>query len=109
MDENDGEWIVRSWESARQTMNLHGSSEYLLVIDEIQKISNWSEYVKREWDKDSMSRLNMKVVLLGSSRLLLRKGLTESLTGRYELIRIGHWTYAEMHDAFGFSLDQWMY
>ena len=109
VDENDSEWIVRSWESARQTMSLRGSSEYLLVIDEIQKISNWSEYVKREWDKDSMSRLNMKVVLLGSSRLLLRKGLTESLAGRYELIRIGHWTYAEMHDAFGFSLDQWMY
>ncbi len=109
VDENDGAWISRSWESARMTMSMHHDKEFLLVIDEIQKIKNWSEFVKLEWDKDSMRQLNLKVVLLGSSRLLLRKGLTESLAGRFELIRIGHWSYSEMHDAFGWTLDQWLY
>lgn len=109
VDENDGDWISRSWASARVTMALQHADEFILVIDEIQKIKNWSEYVKREWDNDSRNKLNMKVVLLGSSRLMLRKGLTESLAGRYELIRIGHWTYTEMRDAFGWTLDQWIY
>lgn len=109
VDEDDGDWIVRSWESARVTMAMHKYKEFLLVIDEIQKIRNWSEFVKREWDSDSLHGINLKVVLLGSSRLMLRKGLTESLAGRFELIRIGHWSYKEMSDAFGFSLDQWIY
>ena len=80
--------------------------EYLLVIDEIQKIANWSEAVKKEWDEDTRKGVNLKVVLLGSSRLLLKKGLTESLAGRYELIRLGHWRYQEMRDAFGFTVGR---
>lgn len=83
--------------------------EYLLVIDEIQKINNWSEIVKREWDEDTRKNINLKVVILGSSRLLLKKGLTESLAGRFELIRLGHWSYKEMNDAFGMTLDQYIY
>ena len=90
-------------------MMLRGEQERLLVIDEIQKINNWSEVVKKEWDEDTRKRVNLKVVLLGSSRLLLRKGLTESLAGRFELIRIGHWTLQEMQAAFGVTLDQYIY
>ena len=105
----DSDWIHRIWESARMTMALRGIEEYLLVIDEVQKIENWSEVVKREWDTDTRARLNLKVVLLGSSRLLLKKGLTESLAGRYELIRMPHWSFREMHDAFGLSLDEYIY
>ena len=109
VDPKDSDWIHRVWESARITMSLQGIAEYLLVIDEVQKIENWSEVVKREWDADTRSRVNLKVVLLGSSRLLLRKGLTESLAGRYELIRMPHWSLREMRDAFGVSLDQYIY
>ena len=65
--------------------------------------------MKREWDADTRSKLNLKVVLLGSSRLLLKKGLTESLAGRYELIRMPHWSLTEMRDAFGVTLDQYIY
>lgn len=107
--EADGGWISRSWESARVTMSLRKATEFILVIDEVQKIPNWSEYVKLEWDKDSIAGINLKVVLLGSSRLMLGKGLTESLAGRFELIRIGHWSYTEMRDAFGWDLDRWIY
>lgn len=109
VDTADGDWISRCWENARATKSIHNAPEFLLVIDEIQKIHNWSEFVKREWDADTLSGLNMKVVLLGSSRLLLRKGLTEALTGRFELIHVGHWSYTEMRDAFGFTLDHWLY
>lgn len=109
VDVNDLEWIGRVWESARILMKLRNESEHLVVIDEVQKLNNWSEAVKREWDYDTRNKINIKVVLLGSSRLLIRKGLTESLAGRYELIRVGHWSYNEMHDAFGISLDQYIY
>ena len=81
----------------------------LKVIDEVQKIENWSEVVKREWDADSRNHVNLKVVLLGSSRLLLKKGLTESLAGRFELIRMPRWSLQEMRDAFGVSLDEYIY
>lgn len=109
VDPKDSDWIRRVWESARTTMRLRGERERLLVIDEVQKIDNWSEVVKREWDEDTRHGGNLKVVLLGSSRLLLKRGLTESLAGRFELIRLGHWSYQEMQDAFGLSLDEYIY
>ena len=109
VDPKDSDWIHHVWEAARATMMIRGIEEYLLVIDEVQKIENWSEMVKREWDADTRNRVNLKVVLLGSSRLLLKKGLTESLAGRYELIRMPHWSLQEMRDAFGVTLDEYIY
>ena len=109
VDPNDSDWIRRVWEAARTTMRINSETEYLLVIDEIQMIDNWSEMVKREWDEDTRKQVNLKVVLLGSSRLLLKRGLTESLAGRFELIRLGHWSYQEMHDAFGMGLEEYIY
>lgn len=109
VDPNDSDWIHRVWEAARTTMRLRGEEQHLLVIDEIQKIDNWSEMVKREWNEDTRKQVNLKVVLLGSSRLLLKRGLTESLAGRFELIRLGHWSYQEMHDAFGMDLEEYIY
>ncbi len=101
-------WIKESWDNARRQMQLSGAPEFLLVIDEIQKINNWSEVVKKEWDKDSFTGLNLKVIILGSSRLLIQQGLTESLAGRFETIYVTHWTYAEMQQAFGWTVDQYI-
>ena len=109
VDENDTDWIRRVWESARIQMDTRQQTEAILVIDEIQKIKRWSDIVKREWDADTRNRRQLKLFLLGSSRLMLRKGLTESLAGRFELIRLGHWTLQEMEDAFGLTLDEWIY
>ena len=109
VDPKDSDWIHRIWEAARTTMMIRGIGEYLLVVDEVQKIENWSEVVKKEWDADTRNHVNLKVVLLGSSRLLLKKGLTESLAGRFELIRMPHWSYTEMRDAFGLTLDEYIY
>lgn len=102
-------WISNIWDAARNEMDYRRESERILVIDEIQKIANWSEVVKKEWDRDTREKRNLKVLLLGSSRLLLQQGLTESLAGRFELIRMGHWSYREMKEAFGWTLDQYIY
>ena len=109
VDENDSDWIRRVWESTRSQMEIKNQTEAVIVIDEIQKIKQWSEIVKREWDADTRVRRNLKVFLLGSSRLMLRKGLKESLAGRFEMIRLGHWSTQEMQDAFGWTLDDWIY
>lgn len=102
-------WLMQVWETARLRMKASGASEYLLVIDEIQKIDNWSEVVKQQWDKDTRENVNIKVILLGSSRLLIQKGLTESLAGRFETFYLGHWSFAEMTAAFGWSIEQYIY
>ena len=102
-------WLVQVWESARLRLKASGAKEFLLVIDEIQKIDNWSEIVKQQWDKDTRENVNIKVILLGSSRLLIQKGLTESLAGRFEILYLGHWSYPEMQEAFGWSIEQYVY
>jgi predicted AAA+ superfamily ATPase len=81
----------------------------VLIVDEIQKISSWSEQIKRLWDEDSASRLPLKIVVLGSAPLLIQKGLTESLTGRFEVVRLTHWSFSEMKAAFGWNLDQYVF
>lgn len=103
------DWLTQIWESQRMKMDVRGETKRLLVIDEIQKIKNWSETVKAEWDRDTREKRALTVVLLGSSRMLIEKGLTESLAGRFELIRLSHWTYPEMRDCFGWSLRQYVY
>jgi predicted AAA+ superfamily ATPase len=100
-------WIEQVWEAARLKLKVNSVKELILVIDEIQKIHNWSETVKRLWDRDSIDETVIKLVLLGSSRLLLHKGLTESLAGRFETTYLGHWSLGEMEKAFNWNADQY--
>jgi uncharacterized protein len=106
----DRNWLIQQWETARfsVTERKKGRSA-LLVLDEAQKITNWSETVKRLWDEDSAAGLPLKVVLLGSSPLLVQKGLTESLAGRFEVIPVTHWAYPEMKEAFGWRVEQYIF
>jgi len=106
---NKSNWICDIWQQARQAVKLNKYSSFILAIDEIHKIDNWSEAVKLEWDADTLNDVNIKVVVLGSSRLLVKDGLTESLAGRFEIIEMYHWSFAEMRDAFGFSADQYIF
>ena len=101
------DWISQQWEAAR----LEASDEAgaVLVLDEIQKIPSWSETVKRHWDEDTRKKRPLKVVLLGSAPLLITQGLTESLAGRFETLRLPHWSYAEMREAFDFTLEEYLY
>jgi len=102
-------WLTQQWETARIKLAQQEATEFLLVIDEIQKIDNWSETVKLLWDTDTRNNLNLKVILLGSSRLLLQQGLTESLAGRFETTYMGHWSFNEMQQAFGWDVNQYVW
>ncbi|MYB34329.1 MAG: ATP-binding protein [Gammaproteobacteria bacterium] len=107
-DIRDNKWLILEWEKARRSA---GRSErgFVLVLDEIQKIPQWSETVKGLWDADRATGVNMHVVILGSAPLRMQQGLTESLAGRFELIRVRHWSFMEMVDAFNFDLDRYVY
>lgn len=104
----DTDWLVRNWREGRSEANRFGRG-FLLVFDEIQKIPNWSETVKGLWDADRGSDCPLHVVILGSAPLLMQSGLRERLAGRFELIRVTHWSFPEMSAAFGFDLNQYLY
>ena len=105
----NGGWISNCWAAVRSLMSSNGWKSVVLVIDEIQKIANWSEVVKKEWDDDTFYDRDIRVLLLGSSRVLLERGLSESLAGRFEEIRMSHWSFREMNECFGVTLDQYIY
>ena len=104
----DVNWIIQQWEIGRR---LRVTGPALLVLDEVHKIERWSEVVKMLWDEDSFNNKtghDLHVVLLGSSQFLMHAGTTESLTGRFELIRVPHWSYTEMKAAFGWTVEQYI-
>lgn len=101
-----GEWITQQWETARSLSTTQGS---VLVLDEVQKIPNWSEAVKRLWDEDSRRRRPVKAVLLGSAPLLIQHGLSDSLAGRFEVIYLPHWSAAEMRGAFNWTIENYIF
>ena len=103
------EWVEQQWEAGRSLAHEADASGALLVLDEVQKVTGWSETVKRLWDADTRTGLPLKVVLLGSAPLLVERGLGESLAGRFEMLRLPHWSFAEMREAFGWSLDHYLF
>lgn len=100
-------WLIAQWETARHAARTSGQS--LLAIDEVQKIPNWSEQVKRLWDEDTARGNPLKVIVLGSAPLLLQAGLSESLAGRFERLHLPHWSLSEMQQAFGISLEEYLF
>ncbi|GHV84521.1 ATPase AAA [Spirochaetia bacterium] len=102
------EWIRNEWEQARM-MYRETKKEVILAIDEIQKIPQWSAMVKLLWDEDTRKKIPLKVILLGSSSLLIHKGLTESLAGRFEVLHSPHWNYGECKAAFKYRLEDFLF
>lgn len=102
-------WIEQQWEAARSLADEADAGGALLVLDEVQKVTGWSETVKHLWDADTRRERRLKVVLLGSAPLLVDRGLNESLAGRFEMVRLPHWSFAEMREAFGWSLDRYLF
>jgi uncharacterized protein len=113
----DTRWLLEEWQLAahaalswqRSGHPLAAALPFVFVIDEIQKVPQWSATIKGLWDQHSAEHLPMHLVLLGSAPLLMQQGLSESLAGRFEVLTMGHWSFAEMNDAFNFSLDQYLY
>jgi uncharacterized protein len=104
----DRTWLEQQWDIARLKAG-ESKSGALLVLDEIQKVAHWSSVVKLLWDADTHSDVPLKVVLLGSSPLLIQSGLTESLAGRFEVIAVPHWSFPEIREAFGWNLEQYIF
>ncbi len=104
----DVDWLVEAWLTARQQA-WESNSGFVLALDEIQTIEGWSAAVKGLWDADRASGCPLHVVIMGSAPLLMQSGLTESLLGRFEPVQFSHWAYSEMSEAFGYSLDQYIY
>jgi hypothetical protein len=102
-----GIWIEQQWQASR--LKSKKEKSFILVLDEIQKIAGWTEAVKKFWDEDTRSDIDIKVVLLGSSPLLIKEGLEESLGGRFEKTRFSHWSYGEMKEAFNISFEEFVY
>ena len=105
----DAAWLAAQWERARLLAKDAGKRGAVLALDEVQKVPGWSEAVKRLWDEDTRARLPLRVVLLGSAPLLVQRGLSESLAGRFEILHLPHWSFAETRAAFGYSLEQYLY
>ena len=105
----DAAWLTAQWERARLLARDGGKGGAMLALDEVQKIPDWSEAVKRLWDEDTRHRCPLRVVLLGSAPLLVQRGLSESLAGRFEILHLPHWSFTEVRTAFGFTLEQYLY
>jgi predicted AAA+ superfamily ATPase len=97
---SDRSWLLQQWQQALLLGN-----DALLVIDEIQKVPNWSETLKALWDQQPA---RLRVLLLGSSALQIHTGVSESLAGRFELLRVHHWTFAQLQAAFGYDLPRYL-
>jgi len=113
----NADWLVAQWARAEASARAWYDSDhpdakrtpFVLAIDEIQQVPQWSSSIKSLWDRTRALGIRMHVLLLGSSPLLMQRGLTESLSGRFEVVRMGHWSFEEMNDAFGLTLDQYLY
>lgn len=104
----DRTWVEQQWDTGRLRARAQATGA-ILVLDEIQKVSGWSETVKRLWDEDTHAGIRLKVMVLGSAPLLIERGLTESLAGRFEVIPVPHWSFAEMREAFSWTVEQYVY
>jgi predicted AAA+ superfamily ATPase len=102
-----GAWLESEWSAARRLVTKEQPSA-ILAIDEIQNVPQWSSHVKKLWDEDARSGIDLRVTLSGSSSLLLQKGLAESLMGRFEILRSPHWSFSEMREAFAYELDDFL-
>jgi len=102
------EWVEAQWRLARLKQPGAGG-KVLLVLDEVQKVVGWSESVKRLWDEERRTKGPVLAVLLGSSALLVHRGASESLAGRFFLHRCQHWSWDECRRAFGWDLDRWLF
>jgi len=78
----DTAWLAGQWEAARAMVRDDGPRGVALALDEVQKITGWSETVKRLWDEDTASGIALRVVLLGSAPLRWRSIARGSSSGR---------------------------
>ena len=102
------EWLRNEWEKAR-LMQKQTGKEIILAIDEVQKVPAWPSMVKLLWDEDTRKKNPIKLILSGSSSVLIQKGSNESMAGRFEVLFCPHWSYKECKTAFKYKLDDFLF
>ncbi|MEM4215323.1 MAG: ATP-binding protein [Candidatus Pacearchaeota archaeon] len=65
--------------------------KYLFLFDEIQKVNNWEEQLKRIYDTFH----NIKIIISGSESLFLRKKSKETLAGRIFEFKVEQLSFKE--------------
>lgn len=97
------EWLHQQWVTLASK-----AASGTLIIDEIQKVENWSEKIKEIWDRQKRQKEKIRVILLGSSSLDIQKGLRESLTGRFILHKVYQWNFEESKKAYGIDYEDFL-
>jgi hypothetical protein len=69
------EWIETQWRRAEVEADRSGGA-VLLVLDELQKVRGWSEPLKSKWDAARRTTRDIRLLVLGSSALLIQVGLS---------------------------------
>lgn len=103
----DTEWLVSAWRAAREEARLNERG-FVLALDEVQHVKDWSRVVKGLWDRDREESRPLRVVLLGSAPWEMLTGIGESLVGRFMPVPVRQWSLREMA-AFDYSLDDYLY
>jgi predicted AAA+ superfamily ATPase len=108
-DGDDASRLDQWWQRAA-IVAANSNRRVVLAIDEVQKIPQWSERIKRLYDEAKFNQtMPFALVLLGSSHWLLQRGTTESLAGRFEQTYMSHWTFSELKEAFSSTPEQYVY
>ena len=91
------EWIAQQWEAARLSIGRQGSGGAVLVLDEVQKASGWSESVKRLWDEDTRARSGAqgRAARLGAAARR-SAGSPRASPGASRSCTLPHWSLGEM-------------
>lgn len=103
----DTEWLVSVWRAAREEARLNERG-FVLALDEVQHVEDWSSAVKGLWDRDREEGRPLRVVVLGSAPWEMLTGISESLVGRYMPVHVRQWSLREMA-AFDYSMDDYLY
>lgn len=82
--------IIREYEEIMKKKINEG--KHLLLFDEIQKLENWEEKIKRIYDIYSK---NVKIIISGSESLFIRRKSKETLAGRLFEFKINPLSFKE--------------
>lgn len=96
-------WWEAIWREIQSRLK-HGP--IVVLLDEIQYLAKWDRLVKAKADQLQREKLAVKVALSGSSALLVGRGLKETMAGRFEKLRLLHWSASDLQAAFGLADDE---
>lgn len=77
----------------------------VLLLDEVQYLPEWSQWLKTRYDEAKRERLPIHIVASGSSSLRLGAGSRETMAGRFERLALLHWGARDLAALAGIPPD----